>query len=280
MYAKYLQYSKKTKCIETAQKVVNYYNTYSFNNYSVKNVLLSMFVDKNANHDSWDPSTCILRDFPFEMQVDMINNYISKSEDNEQPSIDCYEVCKLVYNLWNCKESDKKLNDCCNNIIIPRLDRFLTHTADELQDIPREYCSGSAWYYGYYILGFIPLLKNEGLDVIDIVYKMRYDDGQDLLTFGLYQYEPSKFYNKLKEILIYWYNNKNISYCGGTGILRQLKRIVNKYKDLGYDLLEDPDLPFLKKYLENVSVNHDRDPLYSWINSITQGDFLDPNKFV
>ena len=224
--------------------------------YNVNSYLLSEFYQTLNREKNFEINDCIFVDFPLKEKAQIIDNFVSNPYLNPHPIIP--EIVKLIYYIWpecmtDVRYSKQHLNTLnpYSKIIFENLYsikaklKAMKHTTAATQ-----YMSGEA-YLNWHLLGFLPLLGDQGIDIMHNVSKLNYEDAQDMLMFGLYQYEPKYFYNDLKKIFMYWHENQNIQLGSGTGIIGQLQYLITKYKKHNIDILKDPDLKRELKLLLN-----------------------------
>jgi len=54
--------------------------------------------------------------------------------------------------------------------------------------------------------------------------QMPYDDGQEMLIFGLSQFDPVKYLLMLGEVFRYWYTTDKMEICTGTGMVGDIHK--------------------------------------------------------
>jgi hypothetical protein len=249
MYSKWLEFKNNPA---NTKRIKDDYKEYGGESkFSLEDDLFNKFIRqiKDADDYDWDNNvfnieTCLIKDFPLNEQIELINKFVpycyrfAWSAD--------YEIVKCIYILWNkymVNNSAIPLNkEVCDALesIRTNLLPMATMTQDELWKLGEQ--PGKSKYYNWHLLACLPLLGDEGLPVLNNIIKMRYGDAEDLLMFGLYQYDPKIFYNNLKQILLYWYKHDNIGFSGATGMLSKLELIIKKYKKHGISVLHDPEL--------------------------------------
>lgn len=191
-----------------------------------------------------DINDCILLNFPLGEVVPFLEQF---TRDSYNIGLDgCIQLTKLIYHLWPKYMGQKWFN---NNKHYPHGDVFeiLQSIKIKLKRLEKvtidEYAQqlGSN-YYAWALLGCIPLLKN-GENIMWNVIKLRYDDAQEMLIFGLSQFDPVKYLPTLGKIFRYWTTNMNIDPdCSGTGIVRDIFDLVQHYKKRGVDIYLDPEI--------------------------------------
>jgi hypothetical protein len=99
-------------------------------------------------------------------------------------------------------------------------------------------------YHFWHGLGFYSLLGEEGLEMLEAACHLHYNDAQDMLMFGIYQYPPKELLPVLRRILTHWNREGNIEICSsGTGMTYQMGKVLTKYLAHGIDLVNDTLLP-------------------------------------
>jgi hypothetical protein len=87
-------------------------------------------------------------------------------------------------------------------------------------------------YWTYFAL--YPLLDN-GFELLKKVSTFNYDDAQDGIMFAMYQIDPFKNFDVVFDILKYWDEHHNIWFSSGTGMLGQLRLILEKYDKINFN---------------------------------------------
>jgi hypothetical protein len=111
-------------------------------------------------------------------------------------------------------------------------------------------------YYAWNLFSCLPLLEEEGIELLMKIIKLRYDDAQDSLMFGLCLYakqkwiRPEDFVFYLREIFLYWSKEENILISSSaTAMAMQTDELIHTFGKVGVDLLADEVLlDVWKKY--------------------------------
>lgn len=255
MYKQWLEYKSDPENIKEAETERKDY----YNKYDVEDHLLKLFYDHHKwngvlKHTNFEISTCVLVDFPFSEQAEIINKFVA-FPFRYAFGVD-FEIVKLIYLMWPkyMKENTgytKKFTGY-DKMIYENL-YTIKEKLKAMKNVTRatQYKTGEA-YMNWHILGFLPLLGEKYIDLTCNICKLYYDDAQDMLMFGLYHYDPKIFYSDLKKILLYWFANRNITFEGGTGMLGQFDEIIKKYKKHDIDIVNDRDLRQIMDYLRAV----------------------------
>ncbi|AYV82091.1 MAG: putative orfan [Homavirus sp.] len=260
MYKSFIEF--KTQHINTIDK---YDTIFPHSVRDIDDKLFNCWVTEvHKNRMIFEIDSCIIKDFPLHEQCMLISRFIPSAYRYTYGARE--EIVKLIYLLWNTYMLDQSGNTIehkdyngsneLDNLIFESLHTLKTEllsmrtlTADKVWVIEK-----GGEYYNWHLLGCIPLLGDDGLPILRNVITLPYEDAQDLLMFGLYQYEPNAFYQELKNILLYWHTHQNIPFESGTGMLYQLAIIIHKYQLNNLDLLSDPELLLVfneshKKYI-------------------------------
>ncbi len=236
-------------------------NKKTFTDEDIKHYLFIKFVSNNRKRD-YDIDNCILLDFPLPFIVNILEKFVldpyayaldAETWDTNE------EIARLIYHLWPkyMNQSWKNYNRtfphgrifiCLysikeNLLEFKKLDTDAKRVERTLQK--RQFRRP---YYYWHILGFIPLLGNDGIPILMNVIKQRYDDAQDMLMFALAQYDPKSFLPHLAYILDYWNTHGNIQFESGTGMIYELKMLIRKYHKQGVNVYDNPTI---KEILEN-----------------------------
>ena len=256
MYQSWVKFCDSKENIEKAKQIMN--RSYGYQNDNIEDIMLRGWVSEENPCEAGDfeIDTCMLSDFPLHLQAKMISEFIT-DEYKYSWGVD-YEITKLIYKLWYkymldsnrnpIRYKDHNKSNEYHKLIFESL-YTLKYQLKEMKDLDyemigklREKYPNKGRYYNWHLLGCLPLLGETGLQILRSVCQLHYNDADELLLFGLYQYNPKEFYPELKKILLYWYENQNIEYSISTGMLFRFKRIVKKYKKYGIDMVHDPDL--------------------------------------
>lgn len=174
--------------------------------------------------DEYDVEECVLKDFPIELQLSMVKNFI-----NNPYNLDYYEITKLMYFLWEKPEFNE-----CRKVIEDRINEIIE--MDESTRKKRGFELYGTQFCHWHLFGIIPLMKNYTF-ILKEICKKRYNDAQELLIFAIHQLDPKKFYRHFKEIFMYWKENNNIDpSCSATGMLWQMDKLLTKYKKCGISM--------------------------------------------
>jgi hypothetical protein len=198
---------------------------------------------------NFEPETSLLKYFPLTKQAEILNRFVGHAYRYAWgPDL---EIGKLVYLLWNnydLRDYKSKPKVYPHNDIYEAL-YTIKSELKTMKDLDNEKQRAlyskfpeKSGFYNWHLLGFLPLLDDDGLIILRNIIKQCYSNAQDMLMFGLYQYDPKSFYLELKSIMLYWHTNNNIQFSSGTGIIGQLDLIVKKYKEHSIDVENDPDL--------------------------------------
>ncbi|AYV82090.1 MAG: putative ORFan [Homavirus sp.] len=253
MYYSFIEF--KTKHINTVDE---YDTLIQHPEKDLDDKLFNCWVDKiyEDNHPNFEVDSCIIKDFPLHEHARLISRFVPCAYRYAWGADK--EIVKLVYLLWNTYMLDDQGNSVkyghhnksneFHKLIFESLYTLKTEllamqnlTLDDIVKLYKIFPNKGGRYYNWHLLGCIPLLGDKGLPVLRNVITLPYDDAQDLLMFGLYQYEPNAFYTELKDILLHWHIYQNIQYETGTGMLSQLVEIIYKYQINNLDLLLDED---------------------------------------
>lgn len=255
-YQKFLNYKENLENIEEVED--NWKNSWNkrsdeLTEDELEKGLLEGFIEKNKS-DGWDIEDCILVDFPLETQITILQNFVNDEYYYAFSGAE-YEIGKLIYLQWekfitteSANPNHKKMRAVFESII-QKLEILYTcgDSMDKFHNLIRE--NNLKTYPYWNLLGFYSLLGEKGIDMIKKVSTLRYDDAQDMLMFGIYQFDPNSFLEHLRWILKYWDENENIEFESGTGMMYELCEIVNKYDIYGIKLFEDKIIgPILKKH--------------------------------
>lgn len=239
------------------------YNKYNENNeyYEItNNLLFSYFCNKYCIEGN-NINDCILLNFPLEDIIPFLEEF-TKKYDKMQNDIDCcIQLTKLIYHLWPKYMYQSWFNYNKHyphgaifellSVIKFKLEKFNTIKSykehmEKLRDN----------YYEWHLLGCIPLLKN-GEEIMKKVVCLSYDDAQEMILFGLSQFDASKYLPTLGKILLYWYDNNydfypefnrnhiyfnGIQIESGTGIYNDLVNLAYEYKRKGVDIYSNKDI--------------------------------------
>lgn len=235
----------------------------STNEFSKKMSELGMFISSCAKDDiiheyldSWDINHSIMIHFPVSFQLEMIQNFIDAGESQHGYYV---ESLKLIYLYWNkygnLKYKDKPSHYPSSQFFeqIYILRYIMREFANDKYNPQFGYNRAYTSYVLWHMLGLYPLLEN-GKDIImNKLISLPYNDAQDSLMFGLYQLDPNKFKNELKQILLFWDDDNSpgrcVQFCSSTGMLSQLQMIFTKYKAHGIDVENDEVFGMIiKKY--------------------------------
>ena len=209
MYAKWLEFKEDPKNIREARRLKK------LTGGKAEDYLLVNFGEKEKEKcvenftDCFEIETCIFKDFPLTEQLKLIENFVPEpywygGNINE-------EVSKLIYLLWpkyilNVKYGEhnksyphKEIFECLYSIKANL--KSMTNMNQEQLVKNGSSRKGNSPYYNWHLLGLIPLLKHETAEaLLTNITKMRYNDAQDMLMFGLFQFDPLSFYSTLKGI--------------------------------------------------------------------------------
>lgn len=265
-YEKWLKYREDPLNIKKARE--QYEHITSFKNpksiIDLNDFLLGFFVDEQyvtetkdkyvENINIYDINNCVTLDFPLIEQCNLIQKYMvpytyyHNTPANTLP----YDINKLIYRLWPqyiTKIYGEHLRTYPHNSIYEALytikEKLKAMSSIDIDNAQKyTYCN-------FELLGFIPLIGKKSDEVLMHVIKGYYNDAQEYIMFALQQKNPHTFYQNLKKILIYWNQNDRIGYSSGsTGMKWEVQALLDEYKKAGYNLLEDPDLSFLKEDFE------------------------------
>ena len=126
-------------------------------------------------------------------------------------------------------------------------------------------------HYKFNLLCFIPLVEFAGSTfLIEEISKLHYNDAQTYLMQALYQYDPTVFYNDLKEIMLYWHKNKNIEFEEATCMLSEFAQIIQKYLKHQFNILEDPDLKCIFYEFNQLDGTYSRNPIWKYLHDYNQ----------
>jgi hypothetical protein len=191
-----------------------------------------------------DVYDCILLNFPLSTITPFLEQFARNPYNIKLNG--CKELTKLIYHLWpkymgqNWFDYNKHyphgdVFEILQSIKI-KLERLEKVTSEQYGKL-----LGSR-YYAWSLLGCIPLLKN-GENIMWNVIKLKYDDAQEMLIFGLSQFDPVRYLPTLGKIFRYWDTHQNIELDdSGTGIVRDIFDLVHHYKKQGIDIYSDPNI--------------------------------------
>lgn len=218
-------------------------------------ILLKSFIDeerdkayKKEKEDGqsyrYDIDHCILLDFPKSVIAPILEKFVA-SPYNYAFSGD-EEIVKLIYNLWpdymdqSWQSYDQTFphNKIFNALLDIKEALYEFQTLDTKEKLYEKCKEKHQAFYNWHLLAFFPLLGEEGLPILMHMTKQRYNNAQDLLMFGLAQYEPKTFLPYLTEIFSFWHTNDNICFETSTGMIGQLEDLIKKYNKQGVNVYE------------------------------------------
>ena len=286
MYKEFLEFSQKNKNT-TAKKIraqkVEWYGDGIVTEDEIQHRLFCDFVIENKKQD-YNISNCILLDFPLGYVSKVISKFVEDSYAYAWGVDD--EIAKLIYHLWPKYMGDipstapqntaprwreyirtfpyssifnslytikENLAEFKNTDFIDSLLKLI-----EMKKVEGRYC-------GWHLFAFLPLIGDKNHEILMNVIKFRYDDAQNMLMFGLAQYDPRTFLDTFQNILEFWHEKHvnpeessigsgRIAYIGfehGTGMMGELSMIIKKYKEIdGVDVYESEAIKNILEYHE------------------------------
>jgi len=229
----------------------------------IERMLLQGFIAENMTHD-YNVGNCILLDFPLTFIANILEKFVKNPYAYAWNSDE--EIAKLIYHLWPkyIDQSDNKISECLQTLKSKMLEFRTLDTYEKICDAARKNTPhlSPARYYNWHIFAFFSLLGDDGILILMNVIKQYYDDAQDMLMFGLAQYNPQIFLPTFSEILEYWHKNQNISFSTGTGMITELKNVIKEYNRQGVNVYKNDKI---KGILEHYKI-FEKDVLADLIN--------------
>ena len=240
MYSQYLEL-KKNK-----DEILKNYTTDHHPYEKDENIhLIHYLITQNEfNYVNYDINRWIFSDFPEHEYIFLLNKFIDSCETLHRVYP---EYCKMIYHLWpkfmNVNYKDKPKNYPHNEIY-----ELLFTIKTELKIIPEKIKNmyknnirqrGTRYMFWPYF-ALYPLLDN-GFELLKTVSTFDYDDAQDGIMFAMYQINPFKNFDVVFDILKYWDEHRNIYFSSGTGMLFQLRLILEKYDALQFNYKKNND---------------------------------------
>jgi len=254
-YTKYLSFIADEKNRKMAIENIIYFHKMMASNVinpdeeEISNALFKLFIESEFRSEEdgyrYDIDRCILLDFPLVLIADILEKFVN------DPYVYAFsgeeQIVKLIYNLWpkytnqNWKNYDKtyphnRIFNCLHDIKESLFEFEKLDTPEKLRKRTIE--KGKRRYYNWHLLGFYPLLGDEGVPSFLKVITHNYDDAQDMIMFSLAQYDPKQFINHFEYILEYWDTNKNIKFETGTGMIGELRWVIRRYKKRGVNVYD------------------------------------------
>jgi len=208
-------------------------------------------IQELKDEEYWELDTCILQHLPLAEQIRAIGFFV-----NQKTSFSGLfdDTAKLIYLLWpkyghikyqdkpkayphnllfeaiySVKQELKRLSTRCL-----QCGRFGDNNCDHCTKKGRDLGTS---YIDWHMFGVLPLYGELGKAAFLEKCKMRYSDGQDMMTFVIYQMNPFKEGDLIKSVFRHWNKHENISLgCSGTGCRWQIERILKKWKRIGYPI--------------------------------------------
>jgi hypothetical protein len=198
-----------------------------------------------------DINDCILLEFPLKDIVPLLEQFVENSYNIELDG--CIQLTKLIYYLWPkyMTQTWFNYNKHYPHGAIFELLQSIKFKLGELEKV-----SKSIPFPSFTLLGCIPLLEN-GEQIMWNVIQMRYDNAQEMLIFGLSQFDPVKYLPTLGKVFRYWNTHGNIDICSGTGIFGDIINLAHHYKKRGVDIYSNSDIfdifkHSIDKYTHNI----------------------------
>lgn len=227
----------------------------------IENTLVGAFVEKYVVHGDFNIDNGIFNDFPITEQLILLERFTA-DEYAYAWSAD-YEVAKLVYKFWKQYDMDtlnwKNYNKTyphgqifnCLYTIKTNLLEFGTErfsTKEKRWQVIKNQGRGCRYLY-WHLFAFLPLLKDDGLNILMKIAVMEYGDAKDMLMMGLtgYAYQDwitiPQFLPHLRKVLALWATDAySIKYCSGTGMIGHLLELIRIYKSHGVYLFDDSEI--------------------------------------
>jgi hypothetical protein len=230
----------------------------------INNLLFSYFCNKYCIAGN-NINDCILLNFPLEVIIPFLEEFTKKYDKMNIDVDGCIQLTKLIYHLWPKYMYQSLFNYNKHyphgsifellNVIKFKLEKF-----NKIKSYKEHIEKLKSNYYEWHLLGCIPLLKN-GEEIMKKVVCLSYDDAQEMILFGLSQFDAVKYLPTLGKILLNWNDNfhfypefdRNHSYCnsikieGGTGIYGDLINLAYEYKSKGVDIYSNKDIDSVLK---------------------------------
>ena len=199
--------------------------------------------------DTYEIEDGIFNDFPSRYQIKLLERFIEEEIVYENYSED---IVKMVYYLWpkyvkegyTWREHSRRYPDVyfynIFNTIREILRKFHKITVDNFGEerIERNKIGKSSYPY-FTMLGFLPLLGDEGVELLGKIKYLHYDDAQDFLMFGLCHFSKEDI-GSVYDVLYYWWKNGNINLdCDDTGAKSECKKVIMHNQKRGIDYRKD-----------------------------------------
>ncbi len=234
----------------------------------IQHALFCAFLSDNRKED-YDIDNCILLDFPLSFVARILNKFVLDEYSYAWGGDE--EIAKLVYHLWpkymknqTWKNYNKTfphniIFNCLYSIRESLLEFDKINSCEDFNELRRK--KNTCRYYNWHMFAFFPLLEDRGIPILLKVIELPYNDAQEMLMFGLAQYDPRTFLPHFEKILDHWQkntmksgdcqSNNFIHFESGTGIYRELEMIVKKYeKDFGVKVYENEKIKNILEYYE------------------------------
>lgn len=185
-----------------------------------------------------DVSDCILLEFPLGDIMPFLAQFV---EDPYSIELDgCIQLTKLVYHLWPKYMTQPPHYHNCG---IFELLQTIKSKLESLESV-----QGSIPYPAFNLLGCISLLENGERKMWDVI-QMRYCNAEEMLVFGLSQFDPVKYLPTLGKVFRHWDTNGPIHISGCFG---DIINLVCHYKKRGVDIRSNFDMSDILAQYEDL----------------------------
>lgn len=243
MYQEYLLYKKNPKNIEICKAMCSESMSLEKRKELIEVKMLELFADEQEI--DYDGQT-IFHDFPLKEKLNILEHFVDDQYAFFRNSV--IEILKLIYDMW---DDYKDFNWRKHNRSYPHNNFAQCFYAckqmmREMRGMDNErylkLCKRNhRGYYNWHIMGLFPLLGDEGMQILQDVIKLPYDNAQDYMMFSIYKFSSPEFLPCLRYIFSYWNKHRNIKiYSSGTGMVGQIRRVIAKYRTLEINLYDDP----------------------------------------